>query len=111
MATRNWDIMVYTDLAGNEPFTQWVAGLDTASRARIFARLDRVENGNFGDHKAISSGLSEFRFQFGPGYRVYFGTVKNTLVILLAGGDKKTQKQDIKRAQQLWDEFLRRKLI
>lgn len=111
MTTHTWEILVYADLDGREPFTQWVTGLDTVSRARIFARLDRVENGNFGNHKAITNELSEFRFQFGPGYRVYFGTVKKTLVILLAGGDKKTQKKDIKRAQQLWDEFLKRKLL
>ena len=111
MVIHNWQILIYADQDGKEPFTQWVSGLDATSRARIFARLDRVEGGNFGDCQTITNDLSELRFHFGPGYRVYFGTVNNTLVILLAGGDKKTQKRDISRVKNLWDEFLRRKLI
>ncbi|MFA7567827.1 MAG: type II toxin-antitoxin system RelE/ParE family toxin [Alkalispirochaeta sp.] len=111
MIAHSWEVLIYSDENGREPFSQWIADIDPASRARIFARLDRIERGNFGDYKAIAKGLSELRFHFGPGYRVYFGTAKDTLVILLAGGDKKTQKRDIKRAHQLWDEFLKRKLV
>ena len=71
-------------------------------------RLNRIRLGNFGDCKGVGSGVSELRVPHGPGYRVYFGRKGNTVVILLYGGDKKTQSKDIALAQKYWDDYLRR---
>ena len=67
-------------------------------RARIQARLDRLAEGNPGDVKPVGEGVSELRIDYGPGYRVYFKARGRTVVILLAGGDKRTQSQDVKIA-------------
>jgi len=69
-------------------------------------RLRRIEQGNYGDCKHIQNGLFELRFFFGPGYRIYFGEDGNTLVILLCGGDKSSQKKDILKAIKYWNEYL-----
>ncbi len=85
-------------------FAAWLSGLrDRAGRNRIVDRLLRLGEGNFGDAKPIGAGVSELRFRFGPGYRVYFTRREydGTLVILLAGGDKGSQKRDIALAKQL----------
>lgn len=65
-------------------------------------RLDRVQLGNFGDCKSVGAGVYELRFFFGPGYRVYFGRGAGQVVLLLVGGSKKKQNQDIKTAMMLW---------
>lgn len=65
--------------------------------------------GNFGDCKPVGEGVFELRFHFGPGYRVYYGSYQQTIVVLLWGGDKKAQSRDVKRAQEYWKDFLRRK--
>jgi putative addiction module killer protein len=74
---------------------------DRQARARINARIRRLSLGNFGDVKPIGEGVSELRIDFGPGYRVYFVQRGQTLVVLLAGGDKRTQDRDIKKALKL----------
>jgi putative addiction module killer protein len=80
-------------------FAKWLGGLrDRQARARIQIRLDRLVLGLTGDVKAIGSGASELRVDYGPGYRVYFKQQGRDLVILLAGGDKRTQDRDIRRA-------------
>ena len=85
-----------------ELFTRWFAGLrDRRARRRIQARIDRLEIGNPGDVKPVGDGVSEMRIDSGPGYRVYFVQRGNTLVILLAGGDKGTQERDIAAARKL----------
>ena len=71
------------------------------------ARLDRVQLGNFGDHKTVGGGVSELRFFFGSGYRVYYGIDQGKLVLLLIGGDKKSQNKDITRAQKYWNLYLK----
>ena len=68
-------------------------------------RLDRVSLGNFGDRKSLEEGIFELRFQFGAGYRIYFGLQGNRIVILLAGGSKKTQSKDIRIARRLWKAY------
>jgi putative addiction module killer protein len=68
------------------------------ARARIAKRIDRLANGNFGDAKSVGQNVSELRFTFGPGYRVYYTLRGKVIVILLCGGDKKTQARDIERA-------------
>jgi putative addiction module killer protein len=85
-----------------DTFTHWLCNLrDIQARARIEARIVRAEMGNFGDCKPIGDGVSEMRIHWGAGYRVYFVQRGQTLVVLLAGGDKSTQAKDIKTALQL----------
>jgi len=80
-------------------FVDWLTGLkDVQARARIARRLDRLAPGNFGDAKSLGHGISELRFTFGPGYRVYFTVRGGVVVILLCGGDKGSQRRDIERA-------------
>ena len=73
--------------------------------ARVLARLARVRQGNLGDCKAVGEGVSELRVDFGPGYRVYFGQKGRIWVVLLCGGDKRTQECDIRLAKQYWQEY------
>jgi putative addiction module killer protein len=80
---------------------EWLHGLDMATQGRIRARVDRMEDGNFGDVEAIGDGLSELRLDFGPGYRVYFGQ-RGFEVHLIRGGSKRTQAADIAAARQFW---------
>ena len=88
-------------------FSQWLADLsDIRARTRIARHLDKVSrNGLFGDIEPVGRGVSELRFHFGPGYRVYFKRRGDELIILLAGGDKGSQERDIRRAKQLADEY------
>ena len=72
----------------------------------VRARLNRIRLGNFGDCKSIGGGVEELRIDFGPGYRIYYGREESLVVILLCGGDKKTQARDILRARQYWKEYL-----
>lgn len=95
-------------LGGKNHFTEWLEGLrDTVGRIAIRRRLDRVEDGNFGDRRFVGDGVWELRIHYGPGYRVYYGEDGPAIVLLLCGGDKRTQWQDILRAQKLWAEYQR----
>ena len=83
-------------------YTKWYNKLkDTAAKARIAVRIRRMELGNFGDAKSVGAGVFELRFDFGPGYRVYYTERNDEIVVLLAGGDKSTQEQDIEKAKKL----------
>jgi putative addiction module killer protein len=87
-------------------FDEWYDRLkDKRSRAVIASRLLRIKSGNFGDVKPLASGVFEFRIHFGPGYRIYFAEVDDILVVVLCGGDKSTQSQDIKTAIALWERY------
>lgn len=89
---------------GKCPFEDWYKSIkDTATRARVRARITRIQSGNFGDCKNVGKGVQELRIDIGPGYRVYFARAGSTVVVLLVGGDKSTQDDDIKRAQDLWE--------
>lgn len=97
---------------GTVPFDKWLASLrDKRIEAAVDARLARVRAGNFGDHKRLGGGVSELRIDVGPGLRVYYGESGRRIVILLGGGDKKSQKRDIVRAQVLWREWLKTKNV
>ena len=83
-------------------FAKWFDGLkDRRARARIQARIDRVEIGNFGDVAPVGDGISELRIFYGPGYRVYFVQRGDVVVILLSGGDKASQESDIVKAKKI----------
>jgi putative addiction module killer protein len=85
-----------------EEFSNWLSGLrDRMAKARIAKRIDRIAQGNLGDAKPVGNGVSELRFTFGPGYRVYYVERGNTVVILLCGGDKDSQERDIARAKEM----------
>lgn len=96
-------------LAETDEFHHWLGSLaDRRAKARIIDRIKRASNGNFGDAKAVGSGVSEMRIDYGPGYRVYFFRRGKELVILLCGGDKKSQKADIAQAVRMKEEIERR---
>jgi len=87
------------EIRKTEIFAQWLDGLrDLQARARVQARLERLAGGNPGDVGPVGEGVSELRINYGPGYRVYFKRRGQALIILLAGGDKRTQAKDIKVA-------------
>ncbi|MHB8258404.1 MAG: type II toxin-antitoxin system RelE/ParE family toxin [Acidiferrobacterales bacterium] len=90
------------EIRQTDEYARWFTALrDRQARARIDARLRRLSLGNPGDVKSVREGVSELRIDYGPGYRVYFVQRGQALVVLLAGGDKRTQNRDIKLAQAL----------
>jgi len=96
---------MYTVLQ-TESFVKWLAGLrDMRAKVRIIARLRLAELGDLGDVKSLGSGISELRVDTGPGYRLYFTRRHEVLIVLLVGGDKATQKNDIKRARKMAEEL------
>jgi putative addiction module killer protein len=97
------EILICHGSGGREPFSDWLYRLDPKTRARVRVRVDRVEDGNFGDVFPVGNGLSEFRLDFGPGYRVYFGQIGNE-VPLITGGSKSTQPDDIRFAKEFWSQ-------
>jgi putative addiction module killer protein len=100
------DVKQYQTVAGKAPLTEWLEGLrDAATRARIVARLDRLKAGLLGDWKRVGEGVCELRIDLGPGYRVYYGQQGNALILLLCGGDKRTQAKDIVNAQAYWKDY------
>ena len=102
-------LLEYITENGENPFHKWLNSLkDRAARARIRVRLNRIRLGNFGDCKLVGKGVNELRVDYGPGYRVYYGKFKTTIVILLCGGSKTSQSKDIQLAQTYWADFKRR---
>lgn len=94
----------YLEDDGSAPFTEWLSNLrDLNAHARISARLNRVKLGNFGIVKALGGGVHELKIDYGPGYRLYYAMNGKTVVLLLIGGDKSTQTQDIKTAKTYWN--------
>lgn len=86
-------------------FDDWLKSLDNKNTARVLARLDRVEHGNFGDYKRLTEDIYELRLFFASGYRIYYTLQSNKIVILLCAGNKNTQKRDIKKAKELCKEW------
>jgi putative addiction module killer protein len=93
-------LMCHTD-DGRIPIVDWLNGLDVSARARVRVRIDRLEDGNFGDVEPVGEGVSELKLDFGPGYRVYFGQ-SGTEIHLIGGGSKATQGRDIESALRFW---------
>ncbi len=109
MQSQPHELRIYETGEGEAPFVTWLDNLrDRKARANIRKRLDRVMLGNFGDFKSVGQGILELRIDYGPGYRVYFALTGTLVVLLLCGGDKSTQKQDIQKAQEFWEDFKRR---
>ena len=100
----------YERADGRVPFSEWLDGLrDIGGRARIYKRLTRLRAGLLGDWKTVGGGVMELREQHGPGYRIYCARHGNALIVLLAGGDKRTQQKDIEYAQTYWQEWKQRR--
>jgi len=104
------EIRHYLTASGKDPYQQWLDDLkDLKGRVVILRRIDRIADGNFGDHKFCQQGVWELRIDFGPGYRVYYAQEGETAVILLCGGSKRGQSSDIKEAVRNWLDCQRRK--
>ena len=95
---------------GSLPFIEWLEGLrDLRAKQKVQARIDRLSLGNFGQAKPIGEGVHELKINYGPGYRIYFGSEGDAVVILLVGGDKGSQNEDIKKAKRFWREYKEKK--
>jgi len=103
------EVREFLDANGHSPFGKWFNGLDVTAAARVTVAITRLGLGNRSNVKAVGGGVHEYRLDFGPGYRVYFGNDGDTVVILLAGGTKKRQQQDIEVALERWAEYKARK--
>jgi len=100
----------YLTEAGEKPFKEWLDGLkDIMARQKVRIRLDRIRLGNLGKNRSVGEGVYELKIDYGPGYRVYYGLDKKTVVLLLLGGDKASQKKDITQARMYWEDYKRRK--
>jgi putative addiction module killer protein len=100
------ELRYYQTSAARRPFTDWLASLkDRQARTRIKARLARVAVGNFGDAEPVGEGVMELKVDWGPGYRVYFARIGQVIVLLLCGGDKRTQQRDIQRAKEYFEDY------
>jgi putative addiction module killer protein len=103
------EISYYQDIKGNMPLMEWLKSFkDKKTVAIIAKRIDRMEEGLLGDCKHVGAGVYELRIDYGAGHRVYFGQVGTELVLLLCGGDKSTQKKDIKKAILYWLDYKER---
>ncbi len=102
------DVRIYRTKTGKTTFSEWLKQLDKTTQAIIDTRIARVRGGNFGDCKRLTGadGIHELRIDFGPGFRVYFGKDGDTIIILLCGGDKRSQNRDIRKAKEYWQDYL-----
>ncbi len=97
-------IELYSLPSGKEPYTEWKSRLNKDVLVIVSSRLARLRGGNFGDCKSVGNGVCELKIPCGPGYRIYYGKKGKSIVILLCAGDKSTQKKDIKKAQEYWED-------
>ena len=103
------ELKEYLTASGESPFAKWFGDLDARAAAKVTAYMTRVKNGNYSRVETVGSGVFECRIDFGPGYRVYFGKDGDRWVILLGGGTKKRQQQDIQDAKACWQDYKKRK--
>jgi putative addiction module killer protein len=100
------ELRFYQTAERKKPFHEWLLRLqDRQALTRIEARLARLAVGNFGDSKPVGEGVMELRVDWGPGYRVYFARIGQVVILLLCGGDKRTQYKDIERAKEYFDDY------
>jgi len=102
-------VLEYLDRTGFSPFAEWFHALDSVAAAKVTTAVRRLELGNFSNVKGVGAGVFEYRIDFGPGYRVYFGKDGDTVVILLGGGTKKRQGRDVAIAQERWADYKKRR--
>lgn len=101
-----FDVRRYLSEAGHDFIEEWLESLeDPATRARIEIRIQRLSRGLFGNTKYLQDGVHELKFDFGPGYRIYSGKDGSRIVLLLCGGDKSTQKKDVRNAIKYWKDY------
>ena len=103
------EIRYYVASDGRQPFAEWFVDLEPVARAKVTRAIARMEQGNLSNAKSVGEGVLEYRIDFGPGYRVYFGRDGDTLVILLTGGTKKRQQSDIDAAHTYWRDYKQRR--
>ncbi len=104
------EILEYVSRDGKIPFSVWWRKLkDRQARNRILIQIDRLELGNTGDCKSLGNGVYERRIHYGPGYRIYYGKTGKQIILLLCGGNKASQQQDVRRAKQYWEDYRSRK--
>jgi putative addiction module killer protein len=102
-------VVHYVTETGKDLYQAWLERLkDRTAKIAITRRVIRIELGDLGDHKRLGDGVSELRINVGPGYRVYYGSVEKTIVVLLVAGTKGTQERDILRAKTYWQDFQER---
>lgn len=102
-------LLEYRNRAGRSPFREWFEKLNADAARKVTTALYRLALGNFSSVKTVGKGVHECRINFGPGYRVYFGVDGEQIVVLLAGGTKKGQSNDIQAASQRWQDYKQRK--
>ncbi len=102
------EIIFYQTETGKKPFYNWLSSLDKKTKERILVRLDRLQDGNLGNFRYLDNDLYELKLHFGSGYRIYFGNYKDIIVLILCGGDKSSQTQDIKKANRYFDDYKER---
>jgi len=94
---------------GNEPFKIWINQLDKSARAKVYTYIDRVAAGGAKKNiKVLGEGVIEVKVNYGPGYRIYFGELDSAIILLLVGGDKGSQRRDIKTAKQYWRDYVQK---
>ncbi len=104
--TPTFEVLHYQTRDRRVPFQEWLDSVtDPVAFAAVQTRLDRLERGLFGDCKSVGDGVMELRIDVGQGYRAYLARSGKTMVLLLCGGDKSTQKADIKRAKDYWKDY------
>ncbi len=107
------EINEYLDADGESPYGKWFDGLNARAAAKVTAAIDKIGRGLLGDVKSVGEGVSERRVDFGPGYRIYFGSETDgrvtKVVILLCGGTKRSQNDDILKAKNFWKDYKSRK--
>lgn len=105
------EVREYLDRAGRSPFAAWSDGLNREAAAKVAAALARIHQGNLSNAKGVAAGVYEYRIDFGPGYRIYFGKEGDRLVILVGGGTKKRQQNDISLALERWEDYKQRRKL
>jgi len=103
------EVREYLDRGGRSPYAAWFDRLNREAAAKVAAALAHIQQGNFSNAKGVGAGVYEYRIDFGPGYRIYFGKAGERLVILVGGGMKKRQQEDIKTALARWQDYKARK--
>ncbi len=103
------EVLIYQTRDGRAPYEEWLSSLkDRTVVAKVRVRIDRLRLGNVGDCRFVGRGVYELKIDYGPGYRLYLAQEGKRVVLLLCGGDKRTQQKAIKNAQQYWADYRRR---